>query len=319
MDWRVKASIQKVLSMSRIGDKLNHLGSRLMNPNYMAQKIGYHISEGLTHYKRLKQCGYEISGNDVLLELGTGYAILESLTMILLGAKRVITVDITQDVKYEESMRYLRMFADEHVREIAAYSRYTEQRIWEILDGLKSSRDLGDFLARAGITYIAPYTGSDLDPYAGEISVCYSQVVLEHVPEPVMLDLFTRSKTFMAECGYHSHIVNLTDHFRNPGFFRDDNITDVNFLKYSDKYWDAWCGNDIAYVNRLRFPFYIDMFNKLGFEILDVDKQKKKDRMNQLLSYDEISEDIKSRYDKDALMDTLWVQRFHIICRKRAN
>lgn len=316
MDWRVKASIQKVLSMTTIGDKLNHIGSRLMNSKYMQQKIGYHINEGLIHLRRLKQCGYEIGENDVFLELGTGYAIVESLTMILLGVKKVITVDVTKDVKFGESMKYLDMFTSDHVKSIASYSRYNEEQIWRIINGLKLSRDMDDFLEKAGITYIAPYNTSDVKPFAGEITVCYSQVVLEHVPEPVMWELFSASKEWLVEGGYHSHIVNLTDHFRNPGFFRDNKVTDVNFLRYSNKYWNAWCGNGIAYVNRLRFPFYMDMFSKLGFTILDVDKQKEHDRMNELLSYDEISENIKSRYDKKELMDTLWVQRFHIICTK---
>ena len=30
MDWRIKASIQKVLSMTSGGDKLNHIGSLLI-------------------------------------------------------------------------------------------------------------------------------------------------------------------------------------------------------------------------------------------------------------------------------------------------
>lgn len=316
MDWRVKALIQKVLSMTSGGDKLNHVGSLLMNPNYMKEKLGYHINEALIHMERLNKAGYCIGENDVSLELGTGYAIVESLTMILLGVKKVITVDITKDVKFSESLRYLEMFSDIHVKNIASKSRYTESQIWEKLKELKLSEDMEDFLGRAGITYIAPYSIADLEPFYGEVTVCYSQVVFEHVPEPVMWEIFSESKKFLSSNGFHSHIVNLTDHFRNPGFFRDSKITDVNFLKYSDEYWKFWCGNSIAYVNRLRFPFYIDMLRKLGFKIIDVDKQKDKGRMNELLSYDEIHEDVKSKYDKNELMDTLWIQRFHFVCRK---
>ena len=95
----------------------------------------------------------------------------------------------------------------------------------------------------------------------------------------------------------------------------NNKITDVNFLKYSDKYWSKWCGNDIAYVNRLRFPFYPRMFETLGFNILEINKQKQEHRMNELLDYNEIHEDIKSKYDKAELMDSLWVQRFHVVCK----
>ena len=207
------------------------------------------------------------------------------------------------------------MFSDKHIATIAKKSCYTEKQIRGKLDSLKQAGSQQDFLKIAGIVYIAPYSISDLEKYRGEINVCYSQVVLEHIPETVMEGLFSESRRFLAKGGYHSHIANLTDHFRNPGLFRDNSVTDVNFLRYSDKYWNRWCGNDIAYVNRLRFPFYIDLFTKLGFEILDVDKQKEEDRMNELLSYEEIHDDIKLRYDKKELMDTIWIQRFHIICK----
>jgi|GEM_PF-4196348 len=314
MDWRVKASIQKLLSTFRVGDKLNHVGSRLMNPGYMQHKIGYHVNEALIHLNHLEKNGYRLDREDVFFELGTGYAIVESLTFILLGAKKVITVDITEDVKFKESLKYLDLFTEEHIQNIAARSLLEDTEIRDKINSLKTSSSMEEFLGKAGITYIAPYTIEDIKKYAGEVRVCYSQVVLEHIPEPVMRDIFKETRNLLVEGGYHSHIVNLTDHFRNPGIFRDNNVTDVNFLRYSDKYWNSWCGNDIAYVNRLRFPFYTAFFEELGFRILDIEKQKEEDRMNDLLSYDQIHDDIKSKYDKEELMDTLWVQRFHIVC-----
>lgn len=319
MNWRIKASIQKVLSATRLGDKLNHLGSRLMNPSYLEQKVHYHISEALTHIKILARNGYRISPNDTFLELGTGYAIIESLTMILLGVKRVITVDISEDIKFKESIKYVHMFSDEDIQRIAEYSVYSAAEIQDKLNDLKGCTSQEEFLDKAGIVYVAPYSMSDLKPYNGQITVCYSQVVLEHIPEQVINEIFSGSRNLLAEGGYHSHIANLSDHCRNPGIFRDNGITDVNFLKYSDSYWNFWCGNDIAYVNRLRYPYYMSLFKQLGFEILEMDKQKNKDRMNDLLSYEEIHDDVKLKYDKKELMDTLWVQRFHIICRKMSD
>lgn len=267
----------------------------------------------------LNKAGYAIGEDDVFLELGTGYAIVEALTMILLGAKKVITVDITKDIRFNETIKYLQMLSEEHVNNIARRSTRAETQIAKIINELKICKSLEELLQRAGITYVAPYRIADLEVYAGQVTVCYSQVVLEHIPETVMRNIFTASKKFLGDKGLHSHIVNLTDHFRNPGFFRDNGITDVNFLRYSDKYWNFWCGNDIAYVNRLRFPFYITMFQELGFDIVDVDKQKDKSRMNELLSYEEIHENVRSKYDERSLMDSLWVQRFHIVCRKNDN
>lgn len=316
LDWRIKASIQKVFSLFKVGDKLNHFGTRLMNPNYMEQKVHYHINNALRHLKYLNNCGYRLSDDDIFLELGTGFAILQALTMVLLGAKKVITVDITKDIRFNECLKYASMLSDYNIKRITDKSLYTEDEIKDILDWLKKSISFDDFLQRARVTYIAPYSFSDLRPFAGTVNVCYSQVVLEHIPEHVMRKIFTESKWLLADNGYHSHIVNLTDHYRNYGIFRDNRITDVNFLRYSDKYWTWWCGNDIAYVNRLRFPFYIKFFEELGFKILEVDKQKDNHRMNELSSYSEIHDDIKSKYEKSELMNTLWVQKFHLICQK---
>jgi hypothetical protein len=284
-----------------------------MNPRYMEEKIDYHIDEALIHLDHLTSCGYKLSNDDVFLELGTGYAIVEPLTMALLGIRKIITVDITYDLKFRESLKYIGMFKDAHIEKIEEKSLLSKEQIRAKLESLSESEDMEDLISRIGMEYVAPYQVNDLEKYQNEITVCYSQVVLEHVPELVMKDIFSASRIFLRPGGYHSHIVNLTDHFRNPGFFCDKNVCDVNFLKYSDKYWNSWCGNDIAYVNRLRFPYYINLFEETGFKVLDIEKQKQPERMNDLLSYEEIHEDIRSRYNKEELMDTLWVQRFHVI------
>jgi hypothetical protein len=40
-------------------------------------------------------------------------------------------------------------------------------------------------------------------------------------------------------------------------------------LKYSDQYWEFWTGNNIAYVNRLSYHYYIDICHKYEFELID--------------------------------------------------
>jgi len=317
MDWRIKAGLQKILSLTRVGDKINHFGSRLMDPRYLEHKLDYHVAESLALMARLEAIGYRMADNDIFFELRTGYSIMQSLAIILLGVSRVVTVDISRDIKFSDCLKYIELLSGSRVSRLAEHSVYSETEIRSILGKLKASSDLDDFLHTANIVYVAPYHLADLERFSGRMRVVYSQVVLEHIPENRVREIMAATKCLLLPGGYQSHIVNLADHFRNPGFFQDRKITDVNFLRYSDRYWNFWCGNDIAYVNRLRFPYYMQLFRDLGFSILHVDKQKEQNRMNELLSYEEIHPDVQSKYNKSELMSTLWVQRFHIICTRQ--
>jgi hypothetical protein len=59
------------------------------------------------------------------------------------------------------------------------------------------------------------------------------------------------------------HGIDLKDHI-NP-------LNPLSFYKYSDSHWSSLSSGSIFYVNRLRHPDFIRLFERHGFEIVECD------------------------------------------------
>ena len=74
------------------------------------------------------------------------------------------------------------------------------------------------------------------------------------------------------------HTINFIDHFANLGFFQDKSISEFNFLKYSNKKWSFWSGNQIAYTNRFSYIYYLELCEKYDLQIVDFIGENYRDR-----------------------------------------
>ena len=82
MNWKIKAGIQKVLSLTRLGDKLNHLPATL-SKEYHKNVFKYQSWEAI---RRFDYCGTEFFKKErIALEIGTGYSLVSAITLCLLG------------------------------------------------------------------------------------------------------------------------------------------------------------------------------------------------------------------------------------------
>ena len=117
--------------------------------------------------------------------------------------------------------------------------------------------------------------------------------------------------------GYHIKglLINFIDHFANPGFFQDKNISEFNFLKYSDETWKFWAGNDIAYTNRLSYIFYLELCEVNNLTVIDFKGENY--RTYNPLPAEEIHEDILKKYTKlSTVEDVCKYQRGTLIFKK---
>jgi hypothetical protein len=63
------------------------------------------------------------------------------------------------------------------------------------------------------------------------------------------------------------HTIDHSDHFQ----FGDKSISRVNFLRFSQRWWDLIGSNPLVYQNRLRSSVFVDMVRRSGFEIVHLD------------------------------------------------
>ena len=229
MNWKVKALLQKVLSTTKLGDSLNHI------PATLNKKYHYNVAVNQTHecVRKFSYCPIDLSINKTALEIGTGYSLISAIVLSLLGFKKIITVDITEDVKFstfKKQVVYLNH--PEILSLIESKSIYNKQEIIEKIKEIRKVNNLIILFKLLNITYIAPYTFKDLLKNSKDFDYISSQVVLEHIPPKILKELFQFTREVLNEGQFCVHTINFIDHFANPGFFQDKSISEFNFLKY---------------------------------------------------------------------------------------
>lgn len=265
MDWRIKASLQKFLAITALGDKLNHLPVTF-DKQYHQNVFLYQTHECL---RKFGYCDAAMPRNTAL-EIGTGYSILSAVVLSLLGFEKVITVDITKDVRFSTFKKQIAYIdTPSFLNSLLSKSAYNEDEIKKKIISIKEKESLDEVLDLLNIVYIAPYSFELIQNQSKSFSYISSQVVLEHVAPEVLDRLFEKTKEWLAEEGRCVHTINFIDHFANPGFFQDESISEFNFLRYPDKYWSFWAGNSIAYTNRLSYIYYLELSKKWNLEVVD--------------------------------------------------
>jgi hypothetical protein len=270
MNWKIKALLQKALASNRIGDKLNHWGA-LMKKNYYSNGVIYHSHECLRKYKLINSHLESRKGNLTALEIGTGYFIIEPLVLSLIGFRKIVSVDVSRDLSLKSVKKQISCLKNNQfvMDEIRKNSILTETAITDILNRLDKCDSLETLLETMNITYIAPYSIAELRNQVEEFDYIFSQVVFEHISPEKLKEIFKFTKDRQKHGGFSVHTVNFIDHFTNDGFWKDKRISEFNFLRYSDEYWNFWTGNDIAFVNRLSYQFYIELCKEHGLRLDD--------------------------------------------------
>jgi len=300
MNWKVKAIIQKVLSTNKIGDQLNHT-SALLNKKYHVNVFQYQTHECL---RKINDCSIIIDKEATALEIGTGYSILSAIVLALLGFKKVVTVDITNDLKFSSFRKQVHYLdSSDFLKKLLLKSAYSKQDIEVKIESIKKATSFKSLFNNLNIIYIAPYTFEDIEKECMSFNYITSQVVLEHVSPSILDTLFYKTKRWLASGGFIVHTINFIDHFANPGIFQDKSISEFNFLRYSDKYWDSWAGNSIAYTNRLSYLYYLELSERHDLNVIKFEGENYRKRKE--LDLKLIHSDVKRKYKSGVNIELL--------------
>lgn len=172
--------------------------------------------------KRLDQCAAQLahvlhlSGGVRLegarcLELGAGWVLSHALVCHLLGARRVLAIDVERAARFDSLRPAIASAPPALVRDLLApFSDHGDVRAR--LDRLRAIKRFDqDVLAQLGIEYRAPV---DLarETLAESFDVIYSLSVLEHVPIADVDALLRNLTRQLAPGGSMLHLIHLEDH-----------------------------------------------------------------------------------------------------------
>jgi SAM-dependent methyltransferase len=265
MHWRIKATVQKILGIHPRGAALHYRlqrrfgGLRDFRGEFATKMDDWRLMAG-----HLRNAGRAMQGAR-LMEIGSGWYPTFPLACYLCGARRVHTFDLTRHFRQEllrECVAGMGGFLDL----LATAGECPRQEVDARYAALYAALDQGLDVeaATAGVVrYLAPAdaTATGLDP--ASVDVVFSNSVLEHVPPEVITAMYREALRILAPGGLMFHSVNCGDHYA----YVDRNISQLNYLRYSDRAWRFW-NNAFLYQNRMRAHEFLDAATGMGFELV---------------------------------------------------
>ncbi|SMN12505.1 hypothetical protein SPBRAN_1287 [uncultured Candidatus Thioglobus sp.] len=216
---------------------------------------------GIEIWKQIKEQGIEPS-EKVFFEVGTGRVPLVSLAYWLMGADKIISMDLNPSMKEEliiESPDYISQNQEEILSLFGAL--IIERRFEKLLQLSKSEKfKIIDFFKMCQISYIAPGDASDTQFSDQSIDFHTSYNVFEHIPKSMLKKILKEGNRIIKKDGLFIHIIDYSDHFSHS----DKNISAINFLQYSDDDWDKYASNRYMYMNRIRHDDFLALFESSG-------------------------------------------------------
>ncbi|GAB4312120.1 MAG: hypothetical protein Kow0091_18690 [Geminocystis sp.] len=267
MKWQYKAKIQNFVNLCPssvsydiyywLQRKFGSLRDNKLSPISRLQA-------GLEFCQRIEQLGYSPIGK-TFMEIGTGRRINTPLAFWLLGAEKIITVDLNPYLK-EELVKADMVFIQKNTSIIQNLfdNKMLVDRFNSLLDFIKDKYTLEQLLNFINVEYIAPGDARNLDLAPHSIDYHTSYTVLEHIPAEVITAIINEGNRLVKPEGLFIHKIDYSDHFSHS----DKSISAINFLQFSDDQWDKIAGNRYMYMNRLRHDDFLSLLSNVGHRVL---------------------------------------------------
>jgi len=262
--WKVKAFIQNIISLfpDRVSSKIYFYIQKKFG-NLRSPKCDVGINAGLDVWKKILEQG-ETPIDKIFFELGTGRTPMLPLTLWLMGAKKIITVDLNFYYKKKMFRDCVNFLLDDLNRTHRIFDGYLlESRLNILCKNRGSNIDLNSI----GIEYISPQDAGLLNISTGFVDYYVSHNVLEHIHKKVIKSILSEGVRVLSKDGMFIHRIDYSDHFSHS----DKSISAINFLQYSDFLWSLYASNRFMYMNRIRHDDFLNILSKFCQNILSID------------------------------------------------
>ena len=261
MHWRTKAHILAILSRIPAGSALYHTLQRLGGTNRLSPCEG--VGRALELVGLIDEAGGRLEGS-VVLEVGTGWRPFVPMIFHLLGAERIISLDINPWLNRGYALETAKVLEGQLPRIATAARVDLELLQSRYRQAMAEQGSLPNILAAWGIDYRYPADARATDLPERSVDIVVSSNVLEHIPLEIQRDIHRESLRILVPGGLMAHRYNPGDHYAEGG---KGTVHTANFLQFSPRDWHWYGGSGLAYHNRLRATDYDAMFASIGCEV----------------------------------------------------
>lgn len=268
----------------RLENKVKYSKKKIINDNLIDYKIRHthYVFENIKEILRKYEKNYDFK-NKIILEIGPGDNLLLATIFILNGAEKVYLIDRFRQI-YDNSFNYF--LTNLYLRTYDSVNKKLSKVDFELI------KKKIEYYSNEPIEYFNIMQKNSID-------FIFSNAVLEHIFD---LNLAIRKIwNLLREDCFCFNYIDLRDHFH----IRDKCYLD--FLKFSKLFYKL-----IGLENRVRYPEYIEIFNRYNFEIIEVNQHKigPSTKINQIIK--RIHKDFKKFSPSD-----LSIADFNILLKKK--
>lgn len=212
------------------------------NVNYLMRVFDGHLNRAGLNYKKLK--------GKRILEIGPG----NSIGTALVSASCMAESYLIDNGNFACKSIYL-------------YKELNEELIKRDLrpPNVNQIKNINELLEKCNAKYLVNGINSFKEIPDNSIDFIFSQAVLEHVNLHDFKELLDQTKRVLNKNGICSHRVDLGDHLGGK----------LNNLRFSEKLWESnFFKKSGFYTNRLRCSEIINLCNKVGFRVKEIEKRR---------------------------------------------
>jgi hypothetical protein len=266
--WIQKAIVQKVISYLPYSHNVNYIFQKYvtkgvnLSDEYFMDRLG-HAKDHINAYS-----SYIAKGKpEICLEIGTGWYPIVPISLFLVGAQKIYSVDIScLTSKKRIEITLLKFIACEQAGELKHYLHFSSERLAQIKEMLEDYErfTLEAVLLKLNIIYLIE-DARKLSLPSNSIDLVNSNNTFEHIyPETLKAILKEFKRVVKKDEGVMSHFIDLSDHFAHL----DQSINIYNFLQFSDEQWE-WIDNEIQPQSRIRIYDYKQIYTDLEIPITE--------------------------------------------------
>jgi SAM-dependent methyltransferase len=268
MKWLLKSKIQGIVAMlpDTFSYEVYYLiqryfgGLRYVNPRGK-------LESAIELWDLIVENNRTPSGK-VFFEIGTGRMPIMPLAYWLMGAEKVVTLDLNPYLREALFMKALAYISKNKTQiETLFGERLDKDRYDLLLLEIERNRMVAqDYLALCCIEYLAPADAAKTSIPSKSIDFHTSYAVFEHIDGLKLKSILKEALRILKPGGVCVHKIDYSDHFSHS----DKTISGINFLQYDDIVWSKYANNRYMYMNRLLHDDYLELFDESGLKPLDV-------------------------------------------------
>jgi hypothetical protein len=203
---------------------------------------------------------------DKVLEIGTGWVHWESIVIRLFYDVEATLFDVWDNRQLEALKRYFGQLEGLIGKEIDM-DETQKQRIHRFIEVILRADSFDDLCRSLGFRYVIDERGT-LDQFQDEsFDFIYSYNVLQHVDRSIVFKLIQDFYLVLKPGGFSIHLIDLGDML--VYFAGARNMSEKNYLRYSDEIWRRYFENKVQYFNRIQRPEWLNLFHRVGFELVE--------------------------------------------------